>query len=185
MNRGKLRDEALRKDIMARHDALFALVQHSTKSYDENTAEIRGIRAELQAINVNFRATHEQSLIAAEIARIALNEDRIARWECDAKGNCVNMNRAGLVLFNLTHEEAMGIGWTRRIYDDKQRREVMQEFRAAYADPDNTIYSRTYAIKPHNALVNVVAKAVSVLKNADGHVLRMFGTVEIIDDVAA
>lgn len=71
--------------------------------------------------NINF-------MIIRGDAMIKLSHSAI--YECDGKGNCINVNAKYSNLTGLTLDEAYGVGWLNAIADDDRER-VMQQWKQA------------------------------------------------------
>jgi len=161
-----------------------------TQAMKENTNEfklirgdIAGIRLELSNLNGNVRVAIHESRIATSAVRIALDESRVGRWECDERGYCVNVNRALCALFDLPKEQMLGVGWTQRIVPS-MRRVVSDEFHRAYIDHESYRYAQNYAIEVKGKIVNIRAQAVDVVLNDENKIIHMFGTCELVESAA-
>jgi PAS domain S-box-containing protein len=116
-----------------------------------------------------------QAMISTAVARLALNENMTPRWETDAKGQCVWVNEASCRLFGLPREEMLGTRWTQAIEAGHAPR-VMEAFMRAY-ESDDYVYHESYSIIVKGKRIHLSARAVETIRDEDGIVLAMFGTL--------
>lgn len=167
--RGRRQRDAL---IAATNQALEKVAEATIK----NTAELKGIRGELEDIGKTQRSISIEMRVFSTMAMIAFRESDVARWVTDKHGMCIEVNNKAVELFRLTREQMMGRGWTQRIRTD-QIEVVSEAFDRAYRSNGHIHYKSTYTLDyDDGTCMTVVAEQSDVVRDEQG-IYQMSGTI--------
>lgn len=157
-------------------ETLLLAFNRLTESFDKNTAELRGIRAELGDIGRTQRHINIEMRVFSAMAMIAFRESDTARWVTDKHGMCVDVNDSAIALFQLPREKMLGRGWTQRIRTS-QIPEVSAAFDKAYRSNGHIHYKASYILDYDDGTsMTVVAEQSDIVRDDEG-IYQMSGTV--------
>lgn len=165
-----------RRKTDAMMETLLLAFNRLTESFDKNTAELRGIRAELGDIGRTQRHINIEMRVFSAMAMIAFRESDTARWVTDKHGMCVDVNEKAIALFQLPREKMLGRGWTQRIRTS-QIPEVSAAFDKAYRSNGHIHYKASYILDYDDGTsLTVVAEQSDIVQDDEG-IYQMSGTV--------
>ena len=157
-------------------ETLLLAFQRLTESFDKNTAELRGIRAELGDIGKTQRHINIEMRVFSAMAMIAFRESDTARWVTDKHGMCVDVNESAIELFQLPRDKMLGRGWTQRIRTS-QIPEVSAAFDKAYKSNGHIHYKAKYVLDYDDGTsLTVVAEQSDIVRDDEG-IYQMSGTI--------
>ena len=128
-----------------------------------------------------FKSVSDAVIVAGASARMALDISHVAMWECNAAGECIWVNAACADMFGMPREKMLGRGWTTAIAPGHGVR-AWRSFQDAING--GVPYRENYPIIVDHKIINVTSRG-DVLADSEGKILRIFGTVEPTETMAA
>lgn len=101
---------------------------------------------------------------------------RVAIYQSDANGRCVYVNMALCELFEVTQEEALGVGWMHRVHPDDQERVEAGRRHATSATP---VFHINYRLRlPSGKTIWVAAFSTALMEGS-----KFVGRIGTITDI--
>ena len=146
---------------------------------ESNYEKIKQINEDLLFKNKKLRdyvaEIHDQTLVNTGRLRILMKSDRIAHFECDAKGKCTWVNQAAADMFGVSREEVLGNGWAASILEE-ERNEVVKHWQESVKYDVPYTYKYKIFQKKLNKVIELKVTSVTI-RDSEGNPIMFCGNI--------
>ena len=162
--------------VLAAITAIGVAIRALIKLYRARRAQVLEVLEMPGKMTTQFTDVHGQLSVLKAFGDVTREALRVATWECDTKGYCIEASPALCDLFGQTKEQMLGRGWLESIPNNTERDEAW----GAWSDSVNNHipYRDHYPVRNlRTGTIKHCATTSVTVHDAEGAVVRYIGYV--------